>query len=370
MVKTINTLDIRKNNRRNIILALHYYGPMSKQQMADTLGLSLQTVSIILKELREEGLVDFCGVIESTGGRRAKLVALVPDAKYACGIGITKKYIYVTVVNLRSQVTFSDKSPVDFANTEEYWAAAVRLRDEALQKSGVDKEKLLGTGISIPGIVDDEVGKVIFAPTLGEGSIDLSIMYKVFGEKIHVINDAKSAGFAYTWSKKRETKATYLLISRGIGGAIIARQTLATEARAGEFGHLTIEKDGKLCSCGQRGCFEAYCSSGVLTSSTGLNLEEFFKALKSGNSKCREIWDEYLDYLAVGINNIRVAFDTDVVIGGEMSRYIAQYEDKLKALLVQRNPFGDTSDYVKISDFGEYDSSIGCAHRIIDGYLS
>lgn len=370
MVKGLNTLDVRKSNRKNIILALHYYGALAKQQIAETLGLSLQTVSVIIKDLQEEGLVTVGGVSESTGGRRARLNILVPDAKFACGIGVTRNNIRVAVVNLCSQVIVTIKRRTAFINCEDYWKTVAGVRDDALLKADVAPEKLLGTGMSIPGFVNPVTEQVYFAPTLSMGAINLACSYEALGGPVPVINDAKSAGFAYMWSKKRETNASYLLINRGVGGAIIEGQSLASGRRSGEFGHLTIVKDGLPCACGQRGCLEAYCSSAMITERSGKELEEFFESLESGDGACGEIWAEYLDYLSVGINNLRMAFDGDVIIGGEMSRYIAKYVERLRELLAARNPFNDSGNYVKMSDYGEFDSAIGCAHMMIDRFLS
>lgn len=368
MVKGLNTLDVRKSNRKNVILALHYYGPMAKQQLADTLGLSLQTVSVIIKDLRQEGLVETAGTTDSTGGRKAGLNALVSDAKFACGVGVSRGNIRVVVVGLSSEVIVSLKRRREFENSESFWQAVVAMRDEALKKAAVAPDRLLGTGLTLPGIVNGD--QVYFAPTLGLKSIKLDIAYRIFGEKLPAMNDAKCAAFAYMWSKKRETNASYLLLNDGVGGAIIEGQSLACGQRSGEFGHLTLVMDGKPCACGQKGCLEAYCSSNVIFEQSGKELDEFFRCLEQGDSACAAIWEEYLNYLSVSVNNLRTAFDGDVVIGGEMSRYIAKHEARLKELLTARSTFHERAEYLKMSDYGEFDTAIGCAHMMIDEFLS
>jgi hypothetical protein len=98
-------------------------------------------------------------------------------------------------------------------------------------------------------------------------------------------------------------------------------------------------------------------------------LETFFKGLDDGVRKYKTIWEEYLGHLVTGINNLRVIFGLDIIIGGSLSVYLRKYEDEIKNRLAQCNPFDENGDYMKISDLGEYGPAIGAAMTQVDRFL-
>ncbi len=370
MIKGTNNIDVRVSNRKNIVLTLYRQGMMTKQELASTLELSLPTVSVILKELTDAGLVAPGGSLESSGGRRPTLNKLVLDARYAVGIGITRHHIRLVLVNLGLEIKASFRERIDFADTPEYWAHVHQLTEDFVRDNALDRSLLLGVGVSLPGVLQPDRTVLDFAPSLGVHGLDLHKLFDLFSCDVVVANDAKLAGLAQVW-RYGESGGVFLLLNKGVGGAIINAKKLVSGSRSGEFGHMTIVENGRLCDCGRRGCLETYCSSAAITESSGLELEDFFAALEAGDQNCRRIWDEYLNYLSLGVSNLRVIFDDDVIIGGEMSQYIRRYGgEQLTALLRSRNPFGnDEVRYLRISDYGEYDAVVGAAILQIDKFL-
>ncbi len=363
--------DVRISNRKNIVNTLFRNGPMTKQQLADALGLSLPTISIILKDLREKGLVGTGEKQESSGGRPASKLTLLPDARFSVGIGISGETVRLALVNLGPKIVAQEEHALHHEESLAFWEEVHRLTELFIDKYVADRSLILGTGIALntPMVLDSMVTPDAILTLKGDWSVQN--LRSIFGPETLVCNTSKMAGNAQAWGSGDFSDFAYLLIGRGVGGAIIAdRQIIAGASKNAEFGHIVLNDEGPQCSCGQRGCFGRYCSSMALMEESGLSIPDFFEKLKLGNKRCKEIWATYLKYLSMGINNIRLILDTDIVIGGEMSVYIADYEDELKALLAQRNPFGDGGSYLHIGRFGEYDSAFGAALTHIDRFLS
>ena len=104
---------------------------------------------------------------------------------------------------------------------------------------------------------------------------------------------------------------------------------------------MTVVADGRPCYCGQYGCLETYCSATVLSDTTDGDLGVFFEKLKNGDMESRMLWDSYLRYLSLAVNNLRMLFDCKIIIGGYVGSYIDGYMEQLWEMVRQRNMFED-----------------------------
>lgn len=363
--------DVRISNKKNIVNTLFRSGPMTKQQLADHLGLSLPTVSIILKDLSEQGMVARGEKQESSGGRPASHITLVFDARLSIGMSVSGESVHFALVDLGPKIIAREQHAMFHEEGMLFWQEVREKLEAFIDKNVPDRSRLLGLGIALntPLIMDRIVGPSSLLALKGDWNIQN--IRSIFGENTVINNTAKMAGCAQAWGSGEKDDFIYLMIDRGVGGAIIAdRHVVGDVSKNAEFGHMVLDMNGPLCSCGQHGCFGRYCSSMVIMEESGLPLPEFFEKLKAGNARCQEIWEKYLEHLSMGINNIRLVFDTDIVIGGEMSLYIRDYEADLRDRLTRCNPFNDSGDYLRISDFGDYDAAFGAALVHIDRFLS
>lgn len=369
--KGTNNLQVRNTNKKRIINLLYRKNEMTKQDIATTLGLSLPTVSQILKELFERGLVKEGGTLASSGGRKPTLNTLVYDAKLSVGIEITQNNIRFVLIDLSGNSLFHRRIREQFTNNEEYFKKLGKLTEQFLTENYVDKSKLLGVGIAVPGIVQKQKGVLEFIPTLGVKDLPISVLTQYIPYHVEVDNEANLAGFAEIWGMEQLSDGIFLSLNKGVGGAIMINDKVynGLNCRSGEFGHMTIVKDGKKCTCGQRGCLEAYCSTMELINNEFKDIDNFFAALDKGNEECIKSWETYLDYLATGINNIKMIFDTDIIIGGEIDQYLEKYIDQLMEKLHNRNSFGDKTNYVHISKYGGMASAVGAALLLVDNFL-
>jgi predicted NBD/HSP70 family sugar kinase len=371
MNRAATNKEVRMNNQKSIVNTLFRYGPLTKQELSERLGLSLPTISVINKNLAAKGLVIRGEKQESSGGRPPSPIMLVFDARLSIGLDISLSYLRIALVNLGPKMVTNQKYNLPFENTDEYWRKVSQHLREFIVANNVDESRLLGIGISIQAPF--KAGHTISTSSISIqlSDQDLGKIKMMFQYPVEIHNEAKMASLSQVWGAGEENDVVYLMLSNGVGGSIITDHHILNEhSKNAEFGHMTLNENGPLCICGQHGCLCVYCSSSVIKVQTGADLETFFSGLDDGNPAYREIWNNYLHYLAIAINNIRLIFDTEVIIGGEMSTYIGERIDELRELLSQRNTFRDGGNYVRIGSYGEFDSAIGAAMVHIDNFLS
>lgn len=371
--KLTNT-DVKKLNKNRIFRLIYNSDKISRQEIADQLGLSLPTVNQNLKMLMEDGLIEYVGNFTSTGGRRAQAITINNNARKAISVNIKADYINVDVVGLKGQIIYSMAVKAHFSKSSAYIEKLTDAVRHAVDYVGADADDILGVGITVPGILDDEKQILISAPPLKAKNYDFTRLISAIDYPVIVMNDARAEAYAGHWfNGKPEDEKIYIMLGEGVGGAYINASAIrnGVHNRGGEFGHMVIHPRGKQCLCGKKGCFEAYVSEKVLSSELDMTLDNFFELAAQGNKNNSDVLDEYMDNLALGINNIYTMMDCDIVLGGTVAPYLKQYENSIKERLVNDYSFDTDADYLRISDGGGRKSGLGAAlsfvARFIDG---
>ncbi len=366
-----NNLEVKIENKRRILRLLYVKEALAKQDIAAQLKLSLPTVTQNLKQLRDDGLTDESGNLESSGGRRPRLISFNKNARIAVGMEISRGYVRVVIINLRAELLAERKIDRGFSNTVEYWSALNSNINDLISACCIHKDIILGLGISFPGTVIVDRGMVEFAPTLELKNLNFEEVRKYFDIPVMIENEANAAGFAEVWGIEKLTDAVYLSITKGVGGSILIKDRIfrGDNGRSGEFGHMSLVHGGRQCSCGRRGCFEAYCSTNNLSKHTDGDLGGFFSQMRDGKREFRHIWDEYIDYLVTGILNIRMIFDADIILGGDIVEYLNVDFDHILEDIRKKNMYEDKAIFLKISRFGHNASAAGAALLQIDRFL-
>lgn len=371
--KLTNT-DVKKLNKNRIFRLIYNSDKISRQEIADQLGLSLPTVNQNLKMLMEDGLIEYVGNFTSTGGRRAQAITIDNNARKAISVNIKADYINVDVVGLKGQIIYSMAIKAHFSKSSAYIEKLTDAVRHAVDYVGADADDILGVGITVPGILDDEKQILISAPPLKAKNYDFTRLISAIDYPVVVMNDARAEAYAGHWfNGKPEDEKIYIMLGEGVGGAYINASAIrnGVHNRGGEFGHMVIHPGGKQCLCGKKGCFEAYVSEKVLSSELDMTLDNFFELAAQGNKNNSDVLDEYMDNLALGINNIYTMMDCDIVLGGTVAPYLKQYENSIKERLVNDYSFDTDADYLRISDGGGRKSGLGAAlsfvARFIDG---
>ena len=371
--KLTNT-DVKKLNKNRIFRLIYNSDKISRQEIADQLGLSLPTVNQNLKMLMEDGLIEYVGNFTSTGGRRAQAITIDNNARKAISVNIKADYINVDVVGLKGQIIYSMAVKAHFSKSSAYIEKLTDAVRHAVDYVGADADDILGVGITVPGILDDEKQILISAPPLKAKNYDFTRLISAIDYPVVVMNDARAEAYAGHWfNGKPEDEKIYIMLGEGVGGAYINASAIrnGVHNRGGEFGHMVIHPGGKQCLCGKKGCLEAYVSEKVLSSELDMTLDNFFELAAQGNKNNSDVLDEYMDNLALGINNIYTMMDCDIVLGGTVAPYLKQYENSIKERLVNDYSFDTDADYLRISDGGGRKSGLGAAlsfvARFIDG---
>lgn len=368
----ISTTDLRIKNR-NIIYQYLYRvrQPKTKQEIAHELSFSLPTVTQNLNELLDAGLISHAGFIDSSGGRRARTVQLVADAKIAVGIELSTRQIQLVAINLYGREIAHRCVECRFEYNEVYQRNVAQLMEQFLDDFSLDRTRILGVGITLPGVINKYANKVEIAPVLHVREMEGSFLTEQIPYPVHVGNDASDAGYAECWHRGEQNTMAYLLLGKGVGGAVVigGRSYVGENHRSAEFGHICIEPRGKQCSCGMRGCLEAYCSTACISDDLGITLDDFFAQVSAGNQEYKAVFDEYIDHLAHGIHTIRMIMDSEVILGGSVAAKLEPYVELLREKLAQRDIFGSDGHYLHLGTCGAEASCIGAALHYVADFL-
>ena len=354
--------NIRNNNRKKILAYLYRHPDVSRQEIANTLGLSQPTVFSYINELIDRGILIEGGEYASKGGRKAKRISINAGIRYSIGIDITKHHVRYLLLDLSGRGDIKDYSiRYNYSNTNEYYNTVIENMMLFLQNMGIDEELILGVGVSVPGVVDVNKGEMITSRILEVNNVDLLYSFRKMPFPVFFENDANCAAYAEISADNKDI--VYFALSHSVGGAsyISGKLHAGDNLRAGQFGHMLLHPGGKKCYCGKKGCFNAYCSMDALLGQDDDRIEDFFMMVKQGEPKREKRWNKYLDDLAIAITNARMAFDCNIVLGGYIGYYIGDYLDLLSEKTRKLNMFENNVSYIKIGKYMKNSSALGIA---------
>lgn len=369
--KNASNIDVKRINKVNIYREILKNERISQKELADKTNISWPTVLQNVGELREMGLIEDTGAFQSTGGRKAKAIAPIADARFAVGADITLNHISLVLVNLCGNICASARTRMHFENTSSYYESLASLVEEFLLENHASDHRILGIGISLPGITDDASGKIISSHVLGIPSMPYARISRHLPYPAFFVNDANAAGYA----EMRDhigRNGIYLSLSNSVGGAVFLDGKLyeGESHHGGEFGHMTLFPGGVPCYCGKKGCLDAYCASLRLSDQTNGDLDEFFRRLSEGDPLLLPVWEEYLTHLSYAVNNLRMSFDCDIILGGYIGAYLDRFLDPLTEKLEELNTFEMDGSYVKPCRYKLEASALGAALKWIEKFIS
>lgn len=346
--KATSNIDVRRANRNRIYRLIASGGAVSKPEIAQRLGLSLPTVMQNVNSLQEDGLIREDGSRDSTGGRKAVAYARDALARAAVGVEITRDGVTAALVGLDGDIVAGARRAEPFALSAAYADELAGVIEELIGGAGIPGERVLGVGISIPGILTSE-GRVLNSDVLDLWDFDTGALVRDLPYPAVFCNDANAAAVAELWLAEPGDNFAYLALSDSVGGAIVWNGELfeGDNVRSGEFGHITLERGGADCYCGRKGCLDCYCSAQVLSGHAEGGLGKFFTLLEQGGVEAASAWARYLDYLATGVNILNTSLDCDIVIGGYVGTYIEPYIGDLRKKVAEQSTFDAECEFVK-----------------------
>lgn len=327
---------IRDINRRIVLNYVRDRCPISRAEIARQTALQRSTVSTIVDSLITEGLIEEIGMGQSTGGRCPTLLKLNTEGAAALGIDIAPKRTTVATSNLAGCVLERE----EFDTDPDFEKTIARAIDAACRLLERGPGSIDGIGVSLPGLVDPDAGKILYIPYFNWRDLDVGQrISSATGMEVTIDNDANAAALAELWFGQPEVSEArdfiMVFIAEGVGtGIIFDRQIYrGRDGAGGEFGHMIIgERAPVPCSCGSFQCWEAFASGRAaiaryleLTRSAERTEEMVFAQLIDlalcGDEAARAALSETSYYLGVGLSNLIIGFSPDViVVGGAITR--------------------------------------------------
>lgn len=380
-----STRLIRSFNVVSVLQTLYREGGCSRASITEATRMSPATVTRIVAELTKQGVVTEQRVAESTGGRRPVILQLDYDRLYVVGIQLLRDRVALAVSDVRGAI----RQRREFTP---YSLEPGRLVDELareaqllLANAQVGRERILGVGLAISGIVDSERGVLVRSVNLGWREVDVAeALGAALGFRVLVENDANAAALAESWfgCARDASSLIYIKTGTGVGAGVVCEGTLVTGPRgmAGEIGHVPFDQGGHACRCGQRGCLETYLYAYDVTrrfeAETGQHLSELgqlFDMARDGHPVARRLVDEGAGALATAASFAGGLLDLDmVVIGGAWGSLGPEFLQTVRErcqLTLERSGLNKTLD-VRGSQLGEDSDLLGAVGLVINRWFT
>lgn len=346
---------------------------VSKQGLADALGLSLPTVTAGLRALERDSLIRRQGTHASTGGRPAIAYELVADARFAIGVEIVAERARIAAVDLYGTTLAHHDEPLPFRRSETYFAHVTQLVATMAEELSNSHGILLGITIAIQGIVDD-AGHVTFGGLLGADNVQVSLddFARHLTMPLRFVHDAEAAAFAELWRHRDLTGFAYLSLNDHLGSAVVlgGRLLQGGSLGAGVIEHMTLYPTGRQCYCGNTGCAETLVGVRALEQRARMPLGQFFDLLRAGDTTCTRLWSSYLSDLALLIHNVRMVTCTDVMIGGRLARHINETDLRvLRTRATSHGALSATPFHLVRGQYGDQATVVGAALLLVDECL-
>lgn len=369
--KQATNMEVKKKNRNRVFRYICRNGTVSNPDISYDMKMSLPTVTQITKELIEKGFIEEIGELESTGGRRAKALSAAVNVKQAVGLDITKNHISFVLTNLTGEILNHVRIFLPYTHEETYYRRVNEELESFLEKSSADRKRILGIGISFPGIIDLDRQLITYSHILGVKMISFDSVSRFFDYPCCFLNDANAGAYAEGIHSDERERFFYLSLSNTVGGAIFDNHGMVqgNHFRCGEVGHMTVIPDGKTCYCGKKGCLDAYCSATILSDAAEGKLEKFFELLERKDQKAAEIWDVYTSYLTVALNNIHMLLDCDIILGGYVGSYAGPYLSDIWNKVSERNTFTEDQKFVNSCRYKVGAAALGAALEVIENFV-
>ncbi len=312
-------------NSRLVLKTIYDQGQISRADVARRTHLTRTTVSDLVTDLQDKGLVEEVGMGQSLGGRSPVLLSVVDDARHVISLDLANDELRGAVVNLRNEVINTVTLPVEDRAGNEALSLVYELLDKLVYST--DKP-ILGIGIGTPGLEDTTNGVVLRAVNLDWRDLPLgNLLQERYGLPVYVANDSQLAALAqYMFGGPQYgSNLVVVKIGHGVGAGIVLNGLLfqGDGFGAGEIGHVMLEDGGQQCRCGNFGCLETLVSTHAMRirarslaaehpesplnnidPSHDLDVDTINGAFRAGDAAARQLVLETGRYLGMAVANL------------------------------------------------------------------
>jgi predicted NBD/HSP70 family sugar kinase len=326
---------IRAINRSTVLNTIKTHGSISRVEIARQTGLSAATVTGITAELISNELIFEKEEGDSRGGRRPILLAINPRGGYVVGIKLMEDHAIGAITDLEATIISKYSSDLKSRELTHAIDVLVGIVNYLVRETKIEREKLYGVGVGLAGIVDARKGVLRYSPIFGWRDVSLAeLLESHLNVQIYIDNDVNTLTLNEQLFGSGQGIGNFLTVTigRGVGLGIVVNGQLyrGVSGGGGEFGHTVIDKDGKLCPCGNRGCLETFVSDPALLRLASEawkrgeipekieTMDELIRSAHEGISASCEIFRQAGEKIGHGIANlINILCPEEIIISGE-----------------------------------------------------
>lgn len=335
-VKIVDINDIRDINQTVLLHLIRERQPISRVDIARITGLRPGTISSIVNRLIKRGVIFEGAEGPSSGGRKPTYLNINAENAYVLAVDIGVRDTTYAVSDFNGRI-LKQKNIVTEGDAGEF---VERLAGDIkkLIKSDYSRANFAGVGVSVPGLVKRETGEVAVSPNLGWRDLPLRAMLEEkLGMPVYVENDANAAAFSELWygplDEIKVKTLLYILVVDGLGCGLIINGELHVGSKVGMggFGHMCIEPNGELCSCGRKGCWETLASESatiaryhrLMSNKNGsitTSITDIVAQAQRGEEKAVAALTATAEYLGEGIASLAHGLSPEtIVVGGDIT---------------------------------------------------
>ena len=400
MGKYINNLIQFAPNQRIIFNIIREKGPISKREILKISHLGWATVSKFVNKLLKDKFIKETGKGKSKGGRCPKLFTLDKENLFILGLDFELSTLTGIVVNLEPKVILrvEKRMPVPRDRVKMQKVISEILRD-IFAKLQIPSRRIIGVGIGVPAFLHRDIsshkrnGDITLYSIKGPDLIDIEYLENKFKIPVFVDHNIRAMALSEKWFGKgrNENNLLFLSIRSGIGMAIYINGKLyrGTDGIAGEVGHIVLNKNGPICQCGKRGCFEAYVGKGRIIeqvkrelkkraimnlkgkSLSNIDLDDIFQSARIGDEACYRVLEEVAEWIGIVIANlINILNPPLVIIGGDIVRGKDVLEKKILETISRHALYASRENTkVVFSELGKSEGAMGAATIVFQKIL-
>ncbi len=355
-VQVASSEGVRDINRHVVLNLIRTRQPISRADLARVSGLQRSTISLIVEDLIEGHWVLEGATGRLPRGRRPTFLRLNDD-RVIIGVDIRPLQITVALADVNGRFTSQEVMPTA-ADPKTAVENVIDRIQRFLRASG--GKKIEGIGISLPGRVEPGSGRLVFAPNLKWTDFDIAeAVQKATGFDVEMENAANACVLAAVWFDHFESRNLVVVtVSEGIGAGILVNGRLARgfSGMAGEFGHVPLDPDGPLCSCGSRGCWEVFASNRAAlryySESTTLKFQDLLSLADQGDPRAQKALETMAHFLGRGMRMIVAGLDPEqILIIGDLTRSWHRFGPIIQAE-VQGLPGGAAPKLIPVHEDG------------------
>lgn len=327
MAQKARNADYTKEYNQKAVLQNLRRNPMSRAELARAMGLSRAAASLIVEELLHNGVLEELPPQSGGRGRSAIPLTIRKDCYYALGVEIARKGCTVCLCDMMGGLVESRKVP-----DQDDLIGAIILELESLIKK-VDRDKVVGIGISSPGPLDKEKGQILNPPRFDRWhGVEISnLLSRALNMPAYLEHDVCALAL-HQLEIGQSRNFMLLFVDKGIGAGVVSGGRLlgGSMSFSGELGHTTIRFDGRLCDCGNRGCLETYAAIPKLLDGTEFSSWKELIDAPGEKLEARKLLDQEAVYLSAGIINLLNLIPVDTIyLGGEIRYGYDKLADRL-----------------------------------------